>query len=42
MTYGIGAGRVGQVDEYGLPLVYDKELIQQYWGKQGSALTARW
>ncbi|KAJ1443504.1 ABC1 family-domain-containing protein [Ochromonadaceae sp. CCMP2298] len=39
---GGGAGRVGQVDEYGLPLVYDKDLIQLYWAKQGSALTQRW
>eukprot|EP01038_Epipyxis_sp_PR26KG_P005416 gene5416-7504_t len=34
--------RIGKVDEYGLPLVYDKDLIQSYWAKQGSALTQRW
>lgn len=26
--------RVGKVDEVGLPLVYDKELIQKYWDSQ--------
>mmetsp|Transcript_29199 Transcript_29199/g.49133 ORF Transcript_29199/g.49133 Transcript_29199/m.49133 type:complete len:951 (-) Transcript_29199:412-3264(-) len=39
---GAGQERLGKVDEYGLPLVYDKELIQSYWKKQGSALTQRW
>eukprot|EP00191_Tetraselmis_sp_GSL018_P007540 CAMPEP_0177621080 /NCGR_PEP_ID=MMETSP0419_2-20121207/27354_1 /TAXON_ID=582737 /ORGANISM="Tetraselmis sp., Strain GSL018" /LENGTH=265 /DNA_ID=CAMNT_0019120893 /DNA_START=168 /DNA_END=961 /DNA_ORIENTATION=+ len=34
--------RLGKVDEAGLPLVYDKELIQQYWEKQGGALQQRW
>lgn len=39
---GAAADRVGKVDEFGLPLVYDKDLIQKYWQKQGSALTQRW
>lgn len=34
--------RKGQVDEVGLPLVYDKDLIQQYWLKEGRALQQRW
>ena len=34
--------RVGKVDEVGLPLIYDKQLIEVYWKKQGSALTSRW
>lgn len=34
--------RIGKVDEVGLPLVYDRELIQAYWQKQGSALNQRW
>jgi len=34
--------RTGIVDEAGLPLVYDRLLIQEYWKKQGSALTQRW
>ena len=39
---GAAANRTGVVDEVGLPLVYDKDLIQKYWKKQGSALTQRW
>lgn len=39
---GAAADRVGKVDEVGLPLVYDRELIQAYWKKQGSALSQRW
>lgn len=39
---GASGDRIGKVDEYGLPLVYDKDLIQQYWKSQGSALTRRW
>eukprot|EP01031_Cornospumella_fuschlensis_P036183 gene36183-43887_t len=39
---GASANRTGVVDEAGLPLVYDKQLIEQYWKKQGSALTRRW
>ena len=39
---GAAQDRIGKVDEYGLPLVYDKDLIQQYWSKQGSALSRRW
>jgi predicted unusual protein kinase regulating ubiquinone biosynthesis (AarF/ABC1/UbiB family) len=30
------------IDEEGLPLVYDKELIQQYWSKERGALNQRW
>eukprot|EP00596_Hydrurales_sp_CCMP1899_P003506 CAMPEP_0119051186 /NCGR_PEP_ID=MMETSP1177-20130426/72890_1 /TAXON_ID=2985 /ORGANISM="Ochromonas sp, Strain CCMP1899" /LENGTH=858 /DNA_ID=CAMNT_0007030309 /DNA_START=118 /DNA_END=2694 /DNA_ORIENTATION=- len=39
---GAALNRAGKVDEFGLPLVYDKDLIQAYWGTQGSALTSRW
>ena len=39
---GASLDRIGKIDEYGLPLVYDKDLIQAYWKKQGSALTQRW
>jgi predicted unusual protein kinase regulating ubiquinone biosynthesis (AarF/ABC1/UbiB family) len=39
---GSAENRTGIVDEVGLPLVYDKTLIQEYWKKQGSALTQRW
>lgn len=39
---GAAENRTGIVDEVGLPLVYDKDLIQLYWKKQGSALTQRW
>lgn len=38
----VSPDRMGVVDEVGLPLVYDKELIQKYWKKQGSALSQRW
>jgi hypothetical protein len=31
-----------EIDEEGLPLVYDKELIQQYWSKERGALNQRW
>jgi hypothetical protein len=34
--------RLGQVDKEGLPVVYDKDLIQKYWEKEGSALQQRW
>uniref|UniRef100_A0A0G4HXJ7 Protein kinase domain-containing protein n=1 Tax=Chromera velia CCMP2878 TaxID=1169474 RepID=A0A0G4HXJ7_9ALVE len=34
--------RRGKVDEAGLPLVYDKQLIEKYWKNQGSALRQRW
>lgn len=30
------------IDEEGLPLVYDKELIEQYWKKERGALNKRW
>merc|ERR1719174_1899382 len=37
------AGRAGLMSaETGLPLSYDKDRIQQYWLKQGSALQQRW
>lgn len=39
---GAAEGRIGKVDEVGLPLVYDRVLIEAYWKKQGSALTQRW
>ena len=39
---GAADGRAGKVDEFGLPLVYDANLIQAYWKTQGSALTDRW
>ncbi len=39
---GADNNRTGKVDEVGLPLVYDKVLIESYWKKQGSALTLRW
>jgi len=31
-----------ELDEEGLPLVYDKELIEQYWSKERGALNQRW
>jgi hypothetical protein len=31
-----------ELDEEGLPLVYDKDLIQQYWSKERGALNQRW
>ena len=31
-----------EIDEEGLPLVYDKDLIQQYWSKERGALNQRW
>ena len=30
------------LDEDGLPLAYDKDLIQQYWSKERGALSKRW
>ena len=30
------------VDEQGLPLVYDKDLIEAYWSKERGALQRRW
>lgn len=30
------------IDEDGLPLVYDKDLIQAYWSKEKGALQQRW
>jgi hypothetical protein len=31
-----------ELDEEGLPLVYDKDLIQAYWSKERGALNQRW
>lgn len=31
-----------ELDEEGLPLVYDKDLIQQYWSRERGALNQRW
>jgi predicted unusual protein kinase regulating ubiquinone biosynthesis (AarF/ABC1/UbiB family) len=31
-----------ELDEEGLPVVYDKDLIEQYWSKQRGALNKRW
>ena len=31
-----------EIDEEGLPVVYDKDLIQQYWSKERGALNQRW
>ena len=31
-----------EIDEEGLPLVYDKDLIEQYWSKERGALNQRW
>jgi hypothetical protein len=31
-----------EIDEEGLPLVYDKDLIEQYWKKERGALNQRW
>ena len=39
---GSAQNRTGIVDEVGLPLVYDKGLIETYWAKQGDALQKRW
>jgi len=38
----IDDARAGLVDNEGLPLVYDKKAIQQYWDGQGGALQQRW
>lgn len=39
---GASVNRTGVVDSVGLPLVYDKDLIQAYWKKQSGALSQRW
>lgn len=31
-----------ELDKEGLPLVYDKDLIQAYWSKERGALNQRW
>lgn len=38
----LDVNNTGALDEEGLPLVYDKELIQQYWSKERGALNRRW
>ncbi|CAE7518629.1 ANKRD50 [Symbiodinium sp. KB8] len=35
-------GEDGEVDEDGLPLVYNSALINSYWGKNAGAVTGRW
>ena len=39
---GAAMNRAGKIDEFGLPLIYDKDLIEAYWKTQGSALSSRW
>jgi hypothetical protein len=36
------ASVAGEVDANGLPLVYNKDLIEVYWRKEKGALQARW
>jgi aarF domain-containing kinase len=36
------AARQGLVDEDGLPVVYDRQLIEAYWRKEDGALQQRW
>ena len=31
-----------EIDEEGLPLVYDKDAIEAYWSKERNALNKRW
>ena len=38
----LDVNNTGALDEEGLPLVYDKELIQAYWSKERGALNRRW
>ena len=38
----LDVNNTGALDEEGLPLVYDKDLIQQYWSKERGALNRRW
>ena len=38
----LNASAIGEVDASGLPLVYNKELIEKYWAKERGALQARW
>ena len=42
LTDQANSNRTGVVDEEGLPLVYNKGLIEEYWRSQGSALSQRW
>lgn len=42
VTDGGSTDRIGQVDEVGLPLVYNKDAIEKYWASQSGALTQRW
>ena len=39
---GASENRTGIVDSAGLPLIYDKTLIEAYWRKQSGALSKRW
>lgn len=39
---GASENRTGVIDSAGLPLVYDKTLIEAYWRKQSGALSKRW
>lgn len=39
---GAALNRTGVVDSEGLPLVYDRALIEAYWRKQSGALSKRW
>jgi aarF domain-containing kinase len=42
ITDGGNTDRIGQIDEVGLPLVYNKDAIERYWASQSGALTQRW
>lgn len=42
VTDGAANDRIGKVDEFGLPLVYDKNAIEKYWAAQSGALSKRW
>ena len=42
ITDGGSTERIGQIDEVGLPLVYNKDAIEKYWASQSGALTQRW
>ena len=35
-------GKASELDGEGLPLVYDKDLIEAYWAKEKNALSQRW
>jgi predicted unusual protein kinase regulating ubiquinone biosynthesis (AarF/ABC1/UbiB family) len=42
VTKGTGAPAITEIDEDGLPLVYDKAAIEAYWSKERGALNQRW